>query len=132
MTLYDMIGAGGLSLVVLLTLIQIAPVKVDPWSKLAKWIGDALNGDVIKAVSSLSDNVDMNEIDRLRWEILDFANSCQRGHRHTREEFDHIIKMHEKYEKILKRRGESNGQVDLAYGYVVGVYKRCLMEGGFL
>ena len=123
--------SGGIALI-LLTLIQIAPIKINPWSAIAKAIGRAINGDLTRAVNQISESVDQNEIDRLRWEILDFSNSCQNGRRHTREEFDHIIRMHEKYESILTRRNESNGQVDMAYDYIKTLYQKCLIERDFL
>lgn len=132
MGLNEILGASGGAALILLTLIQIAPVKINPWSAIAKAIGRAINGDLIRAVNQVSESVDQNEIDRLRWEILDFSNSCQNGRRHTREEFDHIIRMHEKYESILKRRNESNGQVDMAYDYIKTLYQKCLIERDFL
>ena len=132
MNLNEILSVSGIGVVVLLTLIQIAPIKINPWSALAKAIGRAINSDLIGAVKTVSENVDQNEIDRLRWEILDFSNSCQNGRRHTREEFDHIIRMHEKYEAILKRRNESNGQVDMAYDYIKTLYQKCLIERDFL
>ena len=132
MGLNEIFGVSGGGALILLTLIQIAPVKINPWSAIAKAIGRAINGDLIRAVNQVSESVDQNEIDRLRWEILDFSNSCQNGRRHTREEFDHIIKMHEKYESILTRRNESNGQVDMAYDYIKTLYQKCLIERDFL
>lgn len=132
MNLNEILSVSGIGVVALLTLIQIAPIKVNPWSAIAKAIGRAINSDLIGAVKTVSENVDQNEIDRLRWEILDFSNSCQNGRRHTREEFDHIIRMHEKYESILTRRNESNGQVDMAYDYIKTLYQKCLIERDFL
>ena len=44
MTLEEILLGGGLGTVALLTLIQIAPVKVDPWSAIAKALGRAING----------------------------------------------------------------------------------------
>lgn len=132
MGLNEILGASGGAALILLTLIQIAPVKINPWSAIAKAIGRAINGDLIRAVNQVSESVDQNEIDRLRWEILDFSNSCQNGRRHTREEFDHIIRMHEKYESILTRRNESNGQVDMAFDYIKTLYQKCLIERDFL
>ena len=38
---------GGGSLLLLLTLVQVVPVKVNPWSAIARWIGKAINGDVL-------------------------------------------------------------------------------------
>lgn len=132
MGLNEIFGVSGGVALILLTLIQIAPIKINPWSAIAKAIGRAINGDLIRAVNQVSESVDQNEIDRLRWEILDFSNSCQNGRRHTREEFDHIIRMHEKYESILTRRNESNGQVDMAYDYIKTLYQKCLIERDFL
>lgn len=40
-----LLGGGGL-LAVLLTLVEIAPIKINPWSALAKAIGRAINADV--------------------------------------------------------------------------------------
>ena len=132
MGLNEIFGISGGVALILLTLIQIAPIKINPWSAIAKAIGRAINGDLTRAVNQISESVDQNEIDRLRWEILDFSNSCQNGRRHTREEFDHIIRMHEKYESILTRRNESNGQVDMAYDYIKTLYQKCLIERDFL
>lgn len=132
MNLADIFGIGGGAAAIVLTLLQISPIRIDPWTALAKAIGRALNGDILKAVDRLSEDVDQNEIDRLRWEILDFSNSCRHGRRHSKEEYDHIIRMHEKYEHILDRRGETNGQVDLAYQYIETLYKKCQLENDFI
>ena len=44
MSMKEIIGGGGGLLLVLMTLVQIAPVKVNPWSWLARCIGKAING----------------------------------------------------------------------------------------
>ena len=89
---------------VLLTLsvfIQIAPIKINPWSSLIKWIGSTLNAGIEqkvsllqKKVNAISDNIDENEKDRIRWEVLDFASSCREGRRHTQDQFKHIITLY--------------------------------------
>lgn len=38
-----------------------------------------------------------------------FAESCRRGIHHTKGEFEHIIELNEKYEKLLKRTNDKNG-----------------------
>ena len=48
MDLKEIFMGGGGALVVLLTLVQIAPVKVNPWSAIAKAVGKAVNADVTK------------------------------------------------------------------------------------
>lgn len=139
MTLKEIIGAGGISLLVLMALIEISPIKLNPWKWIFRAIGRAINGELYEKIDNTDGKIDgmqlamdENEIDRIRWEILDFANSCRNGRRHTKEEFDHIINMHQKYIAILKRRGRTNGQVDLAYRYIEELYMRCQLEGDFL
>ena len=53
MTLQEMLLGGGGALLVLTTLIQISPLKIDPWGAFARWIGRALNGDVLKKLDTL-------------------------------------------------------------------------------
>ena len=132
MNLNELIGTGGISAVVLLTLVQIAPIKVNPWTWLARTIGKAINGDVLESLKAVEARVDENEIDRLRWEILDFANSCRNHRKHTLEEYEHILDMHAKYESILKRNGKGNGRVTRAYEYIKGLYDERNDQNDFL
>lgn len=53
MTLKEIFLSGSGALVVILTLIQISPIKVDPFGALARWIGRALNGDVLKKLDKM-------------------------------------------------------------------------------
>lgn len=73
-----------------------------------------------------------DEKDRIRYEILDFANSCRNGRRHTRDEFQHIIDLNDKYEKLLKETNDANGVFSEEYRYILEVYHRCLAENDFL
>lgn len=132
MTLTEILGVSGGALVLLLTLIQVSPIKINPWTAIARAIGRAINGELLKEVRELKAEVARNEIKHIRWEILDFANSCRNNRRHTKEEFDHIIAQHGEYEKLLKETGSSNGQITIAYEYIKEIYKRCLIDNDFL
>lgn len=132
--------------VVLSIFVEVTPIKINPVSTLLKFIGSNINADlkaeisVLKAdvettkesVQRIGNKVDNNEIDRIRWEILDFANSCRNGKKHTKEEFDHIISLNQKYHKILDEREEENGQVDMAFDYIGKLYRKCMETNGFL
>ena len=48
MSIQEILTAGGGTLIVLLTLVQIAPIKLNPWSAIIKWIGHALNAEVLE------------------------------------------------------------------------------------
>ena len=53
MSLEEILLGGGGVLLAAMTLIQVAPIKVNPWSAVAKAIGRAINGEVIAKVDQL-------------------------------------------------------------------------------
>ena len=53
MTVAEILLAGGGGVLLLLTLIQITPIKINPWSAIAKTIGRAINGEVIGMLSEV-------------------------------------------------------------------------------
>ena len=135
----QVLGRSALALAIVGSLVEITPIKFNPISAILRWLGKRLNSAISEQVEALSekqdilrDTVDDNEIDRIRWEILDFANSCRNGRKHTMEEFDHVIELNTKYHAILKRRNLTNGKIDLEYAYIESLYKRCQQENSFL
>ena len=113
-------------------LVEITPIKVNPLSWLLKWIGSKVNGEMIKRIDKLEANVDTNEMDRIRWEVLDFANSCRNGRRHTQDEFEHIVTLVKKYEGLLEKLGKENGVFEMEYKYIVKLYEKCQQENDFI
>ena len=113
-------------------LVEITPIKVNPLSWLLKWVGSKVNGEMIKRIEKLEANVDTNEMDRIRWEVLDFANSCRNGRRHTQDEFEHIITLVKKYEVLLEKLGKENGVFEMEYKYIVKLYEKCQQENDFI
>lgn len=107
-------------------------IKIQPIRWLLGWIGKQMNRELQKDFEKLTKDFETHKIDSWRTEILDFANSAMNRRKHTKEEFDHIIKVHDDYEKYVKERGLENGQVKLAYEYIVKIYKRCLEKNSFL
>lgn len=60
MSLDEIFKSGGITLIVVMTLIQIAPVKINPWSWLGKLtkkglviLGKAMNGEVLTKITGL-------------------------------------------------------------------------------
>lgn len=120
-------------------IIQITPIKLNPWSTLLGWIGKLLNGDLNKKIDKLThDMKDLSaqrkedEKDRIRWEILDFANSCRNGRSHTKDEFQHIITLKDKYKKLLQETNDTNGVFDAEYDYIKKVYTERQEKNDFL
>ena len=83
---------------------------------------DNLESTLSKKIQDVSDRNDENEKDRIRWEILDFANSCRNNRKHSKEEFNHIIELRVKYEKLLEKSGDENGVFEEDYRYIQSLY----------
>lgn len=120
-------------------IIQISPIKWNPWSSLFKWIAKTINADVMKELQAVKatqerqqHDMDENEKDRIRHEVLSFANECRRHIDHTKDEFDHIIDINGKYEQILKRTNDKNGVFTAEYQFISEIYQKCLHEDKFL
>ena len=117
---------------VLSVFVEITPIKINPISSFLRFIGKTINADLKEEVDKLALKVDENSIDRIRWEILSFANSCRLGKKHTYDEFKHIIELNTKYHNIIESRGLTNGQIDLEYAYIEKIFKQCQLENKFL
>lgn len=114
---------------VLLMFVQITPAI--KWSPLT-WLGNLFLGSVRKELMSVQKTVDENEKDRIRWEVLGFANACRNGRRHTKDEFQHIITLNCKYKDLLKKTGDKNGVFDAEYDYILDLYKERQEKNDFL
>jgi len=119
--------------------IQITPIKVNPWSALFKWIGKTITGNACSKIDGLIDKVEKiekdvktNEKDRIRWEILDFANSCRNNRKHTRDEFQHIVALNDKYKRLLQETNDTNGVFEVEYNYIQDLYAERLEKNDFL
>lgn len=118
---------------ILATVIQITPaIKWNPFTALFKWLSGILLSSVnarLTAIESKVDKmqgeIDENEKNRIRLSVLDFANSCQNGRRHKKEEFEHIIALNQKYQELLERTNDKNGVYAEEYSYILELYRRC-------
>lgn len=91
--------------IIVLTIIQITPIKLNPWGALIKWIGGLFNssltkelGMVKKNVNRLQDTVDnlshtVNENNAInsRVRILCFADDIRHGAEKSKESFDQCL-----------------------------------------
>ena len=69
------------------------------------------------------------KISNMRWEILDFASSLSVGRLPSKEQFDHVITTHGKYEEVLKEHGLTNGLVTSSMEVINEKYKEFLKDG---
>lgn len=114
------------------TVIQIVPIKLNPWSWLAETIKNALIGDLEKEVKALQKDMLDEKVNVKRWNILDFQNSCLQERRHTKEEWEHCIDELAWYEDYCKRHEIPNGVMVECGEYLRTSYRRRLEQNDFL
>ena len=135
-----------LILTVLASLIQITPIKVNPWDKIFGWIGKKMNKDVsdqVKEVRSevkqvrkdLDTHIQDDKREKLevqRRDILDFANACMNGRKHTQEQFTFVIKKCDEYEKYIEDNNLKNGEISSAIEEIRRLNSKCRQNNTFL
>ena len=131
----------------IMTLLQLAPIRRDPWSALFKALGRAVNADVLRALEEvkgeqqavrqeLSDHIkvdDRREADGHRERILRFNNELLRGLPHTREDFIEILTVIDSYERYCKNHSDyKNNRAAHAVANIGRVYDERLIKHDFL
>ena len=140
MTLLEIVTYGGGALIALMTLVQIAPIKINPWGWLGKKIGRAINGEVIEKVDSLSKDVAKNKADDdeqwaslSRSHILRFGDELLHGVAHSKEHFDQILLDISKYEKYCaEHKDYLNDVAHETIKRIKKTYQKCLEDNNFL
>ena len=124
----------------LMTLIQITPIKINPWSWLGKTIGHAINGEVLDKVDTLSEDVkSLKEEDAEQWaslsrsHILRFGDELLHGVPHSKEHFDQILLDITKYEEYCDTHPNyKNNIANATIKQIKNTYQKCLEENKFL
>ena len=134
-------------LVALLSLVEVSPIKINPWSSLAKWLGRAINGEVLSTMQTIqtaqkaqADALaahikadDERNADTLRMRVLHFNNELLRGDRHTREDFIEILAVIDAYEQYCKNHPNyRNNRASHAIANIGRVYDERLKLRDFL
>lgn len=127
-------------IVALSAIIEISPIKLNPWSWIAKRIGRAINAEVIEKVDKLEDDIEkmrkQNEEQTAkdnRTSILRFGDELRIGIRHSKESFDNILVTISDYERYCGTHTDFKNKItEVNEKYIVDVFDRCLRENTFL
>ena len=138
---------GAVILVAATGLVQIAPIKINPWSAAASAIGRAINKDVIVKVEKLENEItemrkvggkrrneeDERNAKEARRRILRFGDEVRHGQRHSKEHCDEIILDITDYEHYCAMHPDfKNQKAQSTIKLLVKEYERCLAENDFL
>lgn len=114
------------------TLVEIAPIKINPWKRLFKWIGNAINGEFYAEFAEMKKDFEQTKANDMRWNILNFANSCRRGNEHGKDEWRHVISQIREYEEYTEAKGIVNGVIDEDAHYLRELYQHRNQKNDFL
>lgn len=136
----SVLSGGGILLVLLLTVLQIAPIKVNPWSWLAKKIGHAFNHDLYEKISGIEKGMaemkhqaEERDATDCRGRILQFGDEILHDEHHSKERFDQILLDISFYEHYCDTHHEySNNVALLTIARIKETYQKCLEERSFL
>ena len=140
MTFDKILACSGGGLFLLLTLIQLAPIQINPWSAIARWVGRAVNGEVLGKLGKLEKRLDEHiatddrrDADSHRVKILQFNNELLRSIDHTKEEFIEVLAEIDAYEKFCTDHPDyPNNRAVLAIENIQENYKERLKKHDFL
>lgn len=140
MTLAEISLYSGGTLLLLMTFVQISPIKINPWSWLGRVIGRAINGEVIAKVDALSEDVAKNKVDDddkwaslSRSHILAFGDEIRLGINHSQERFDQILLDIADYKKYCDDHPNYlNDKAPVTIALIERTYQKCLEENNFL
>ena len=125
---------GGRGLVMgIMTLVQIVPCKINPWSWVARAIGRAINAEVITKLDNHITMDDRRTADGHRTRILHFNNELLRDIGYTKEEFIEALADIDEYEKYCRDHPDyPNNRAILAIENIRTTYKKRLDKHDFL
>lgn len=128
MSLSEILGAGGLGLVLLLSLVQVAPLKLNPWDRVFDWLGKKLNRTADEELKKLQAQIQGMWINSHRHTILRFARECRAGIDHSPDEWTNVLNVAEEYEAFVKENSVTNGIITQDTVYLRNLYQELSRE----
>lgn len=123
-----------------ITLIQIAPIKLNPWSALGGWIRNILLGRVYGKLDKIALKIDKieNTIEEreavlARSHILRFNDEIYNDIKHSKEYFDQTLEDIDRYNAYCDAHPEfKNSRTVIASQHIRDIYEKLFNEHKFL
>lgn len=112
-----------IGIVVLLSLIEISPLKLNPWDRLLSWIGSKLNSTTEKRLADVEKQLRSMWINDHRHCILTFAREARAAIAHSADEWTNVLNIAEEYEKYVDANGITNGIITQDTAYIRNLYQ---------
>jgi hypothetical protein len=118
-------GWGLAALIALLSIIQISPLKLNPWDSIFAWIGKKLNG---KQLDGLQKQVTTMWVNDHRHHILTFARECRASIDHSSDEWSNALCIADEYEVYCEKNHVANGIVKADTMFIRNLYQELSRE----
>lgn len=120
------------------TVVQISPIKINPWDFLLGWIGERFNSGINKKVEQLEKKIDQHiessknkDLKQQRQYIISFVDEGVNGKRHTKESFQNAIRACDAYEKFIRQNNIKNGVIVSSISAIRLKYEQHLINADF-
>ena len=123
LTAGELAGWAVVLIILTFSLIQIAPVKLNPWDSILEWFGRKLNGNMQKRLDDLEKQIRNMWINTHRLHILTFARECRANIEHSSDEWTNVLNVAEEYEKTVHEQRITNGVITQDTAYIRALYQ---------
>ena len=130
-----------------LSIIQITPIKINPWTWLGKCIGKAINGEIAKEVKCMRNDLvgvhkelddlkkreELKDADATRNRILRFDDELRQHVKHSKEYFDQMLEDIDGYLEFCREHEKyQNSKADSAIKHILKCYDKVKEENDFI
>ena len=136
----DIVGLIIAGIVALSAFVEIAPIKLNPWSWIFKKIGKAVNAEILEKVDKIEDNLlkmkAENEAQTAkdnRGAILRFGDELRMGIKHSKESFDNIMITISDYDHYCESHSDFKNKItEINEKFIADTFDDCLRNSKFL
>ena len=128
LTAGEMAGWALTVLILILSIIQISPLKLNPWDHIFGWIGKKTNGATEKRLGALEKQIRDMWINNHRQFILTFSRECRANIEHSSDEWTNVLNVAEEYEKYVEENHVTNGIITQDTVYLRTLYQELSRE----
>lgn len=147
MTMHELFAGGGCATIIIMSLIEISPVKINPWKTIARWFGRAINGDILDEINKMKSQIqdidtrtnnmqdEARERDAVscRTRILRFGDELLHDIHHSKEHFDQILIDINEYEIYCDTHPNfKNNQAVMTIKHIKAIYAECMKDRDFI
>lgn len=122
MTAYEMFqtvisipGVKTAAIILLLSIVEISPIKINPWSAVGGWIGKLLGIKMLsEKVDKLEKKVDENHATTMRVRILRFEDDLEEGKVLSKDSWNQVMDDINRYETYTRDHPDFKNNITVA------------------